>query len=92
MYPFLFDSKSDVEENENDNDINDDDEVDMSLVADVVFDDDLDEEDEAERGNKVFDECYKIFNEPQVDSVSSSSLPQVKRLSRSESALPHISI
>ena len=47
-------------------------EVDMSLVADVVFDDDMDGDDEAARGNKVFDECYKIFNEAQVDSVSSS--------------------
>ena len=49
----------------------------MSLVADVIFDDDVPDEDEAARGNKVFDECFKIFNEAQVDSVSSSSVQQV---------------
>ena len=61
-------SHSEVEEVEED--------VDMSLVADVVFDDDIPDEDEAARGNKVFDECFKIFNEAQEDSVSSSSTQQ----------------
>ena len=52
--------------------------MDMSLVADVVFDDDMPDDDEAARGNKVFDECLKIYNEAQVDSVSSSSAQQVR--------------
>ena len=53
--------------------------MDMSLVADVVFDDDMPDDDEAARGNKVFDECLKIYNEAQVDSVSSSSAQQVRQ-------------